>query len=68
MQQRSSYCQENTKTKQEVKKKLDESLTGEKHENNSIEDKAEKVENCEETAVFIQESEDQLHMGNVPSR
>ena len=41
-------------SKQEVKKKLEESLIGEKHENKDIEGKAYNVENKEEVAVVIQ--------------
>ena len=41
------------KTKQEVKKELEESLICENHENKDIKDKAETVENCREATVII---------------
>lgn len=47
------------KSKQEIKKKLEESITNDdKHENKDIKQKAVKVGKCEDEAAAIREIED----------
>ena len=46
------------KSKQEIKKKLEDSLINEeKHENKDIEEKPGKVQNCQHAAALIQKFE-----------